>query len=142
MQGWHGQGAHRHLLVGFHAIQHHLDDLPAQLDALLGAVLGIGQVEERSTARDLDVLVVLVALEGCDDQLWESRVGLGWPVLFKPCQARPRSLPGGWDSCSGAQLTLILFPESRSAGWGAEARRGHRSGVRSVLGQARPGARG
>lgn len=28
-------GAHRHLLVGFHAIQHHLDDLPAQLDALL-----------------------------------------------------------------------------------------------------------
>ena len=38
--GWLGQsrqrvGAHRHLLVGFHAIQHHLDDLPAQLDALL-----------------------------------------------------------------------------------------------------------
>lgn len=35
MQGRDGSGAHRHLLVGFHAIQHHLDDLPTQLDTLL-----------------------------------------------------------------------------------------------------------
>ena len=28
-------GAHRHLLVGLHAVQHHLDDLPAQPDTLL-----------------------------------------------------------------------------------------------------------
>lgn len=71
------QGAHRHLLVGFHAIQHHLDDLPAQLHALLRAVLRIGQVEEGSTAGHLNVLVILVALEGCDDQLCEDRVGAG-----------------------------------------------------------------
>lgn len=69
-------GAHRHLLVGLHAIEHHLDDLPAQLDALLRAVLGVGQVEEGRTARHLNVLVVLVALEGCDDQLQETGYGL------------------------------------------------------------------
>lgn len=57
------------LLVGLHAVQHHLDDLAPQLHALLHAVLGVGQVEQRSAARHLDVFVILVALEGCDHQL-------------------------------------------------------------------------
>lgn len=83
------QGAHRHLLVGLHAIQHHLDDLPAQLDALLRAVLGVGQVEEGSAACHLNVLVVLVALEGCDDQLCGDRAGAGAGSAARGRQGQP-----------------------------------------------------
>lgn len=74
-------GAHRHLLVGLHAIQHHLDDLPPQFDALLRAVLRVGQVEEGSTASHLNVLVIFVTFEGCDDQLYEHREGDGAGAL-------------------------------------------------------------
>lgn len=62
--------AYRDLLVLLHPVQHHLDDLLAQSDALVAAVLRVGQVEERSAASHLDALVVLVALQGCDHQLW------------------------------------------------------------------------
>lgn len=136
MQGRHRQGAHRHLLVGFHAIQHHLDDLSPQPDALLGAVLGIGQVEEGGAAGDLDVLVVLMALEGRDDQLYEDRVQAWIGESCSSCIG-PRALRGGSARSSGVRLTPILF-SGRSEGWGQKLGQGHGAGTRPVLGQTRP----
>lgn len=101
------QGAHRHLLVGLHAIQHHLDDLPAQLDALLGAVLRVGQVEEGGTAGHLNVLVILVTLEGCDDQLCEHRVGAWAGVLPEAVENSLGSM--SHSGFSGERLTLDML---------------------------------
>lgn len=117
------QGAHRHLLVGFHAIEHHLDDLAAQLDALLGAVLGVGQVEEGGAACHLNILVVLVALEGCDDQL-HGRQGMG-PRLASPVDVVQGQ---AWGSSRGSH---------RSKAGEQKAGPGHGPGTRPVLGQVR-----
>lgn len=102
-----GTGAHRHLLVGLHSIQHHLDDLPAQLDALLRAVLRVGQVEEGGTASHLNVLVILVTLEGCDDQLCEHRAGAGAGVLPEAGEDSLGSV--SHSGFSGERLTLDLL---------------------------------
>lgn len=64
---------HGDLLVLLHPVQNHLDDVAAQADALVAAVLGVGQVEERRAARHLDALIVLMALQGGDHQLHTGR---------------------------------------------------------------------
>lgn len=74
-----------------------------------------------------------MALEGCDDQLYEDRVGLGWQVLLELCKARPRALQVGLERSSGVQLSPILFSESRSEGWGQRLGQGHSSGKKTVL---------